>query len=107
MPVKVLDTIKEKIKNNYDKLYDDYDTNKKTILKNIQQTENNRAGEDALKSKFDNVIKEKQHYDKLKDEFDRNQRKLKKVTCFLMVDDRLKKSDEIKFLKFIIVIKHS
>jgi len=38
MPVKVLDTIKEKIKNNYDKLYDDYESNKKTILKNIQQT---------------------------------------------------------------------
>ncbi len=65
MPVKVLDTIKEKIKNNYDKLYDDYETNKKTILKSIQQTENNRAGEDALKSKFDCVIKEKQHYSKI------------------------------------------
>ena len=67
MPGKVLDAIKDKIKNNYDKLYDDYEANKKTILKNIQMAENNRAGEDALKVKFDNVIKEKNHFDRFKD----------------------------------------
>ena len=79
MTAKVLDTIKDKIKKNYDNLYDDYDANKKAILKNIQQTENNRAGEDALKNKFDYVLREKNNFDRLKDEVDKKQRKLKKV----------------------------
>lgn len=36
MSDKVLDMIKNRIKTNYDRLYENYDENKKTILKQIQ-----------------------------------------------------------------------
>ena len=44
--------IKSKIKNNYNKLYENYDNNKNLILKNIQQTETNDANQGAIKMKF-------------------------------------------------------
>jgi hypothetical protein len=37
MSDKVIDLIKNRIKSNYDKLYENYDVNKKTILRQIQQ----------------------------------------------------------------------
>lgn len=53
--------------------------NKNAIKKTIQQTENNDAGENAMKYKFENVIKEKNAYDRMKAEVENKQRKLKKV----------------------------
>jgi hypothetical protein len=53
MSEKVLDLIKNKIKNIYDQLYQNFDNNKNIILKQIQQVETNNAGENAMIGKFD------------------------------------------------------
>ena len=78
-PQQILNMIKNKIKSNYNTLYDNYDDNKTVIRKTIQQTENNDAGENAIKAKFETVIKDKNVYDRLKAEVEDKQRKLKKV----------------------------
>lgn len=44
MSMKVLDLIKNRIKTNYDKLYENYEDNKKSIIKQIQQVETNESG---------------------------------------------------------------
>ena len=72
--------IKAKIQDNYETLYSNYEENKKEILENIQQTENNQAGENALQSKAEIVVKEKHQYDKLYDEIKKKEAKLKKVS---------------------------
>lgn len=51
-PEQILEAIKNNIKNNYNKLYDNYEANKGAILKNIQQTEMNDANEGTMKQKF-------------------------------------------------------
>ena len=48
MSDKVLDLIKNRIKTNCDKLYENYDENKKAILKQIQQVESNMLSENAI-----------------------------------------------------------
>ncbi len=48
MSDKVLDLIKNRIKTNCDKLYENYDENKKMILKQIQQVETNMLSENAI-----------------------------------------------------------
>lgn len=41
---KILDLMKNKIKNNYDNLYNNYQGNKDKIIKHIQTVETNMAG---------------------------------------------------------------
>lgn len=62
---KVLDLLKTHIKNNYDSLYQNYGDNKKKILKCIQTVETNIAGENAMNSRFDELVKDKSKYDRL------------------------------------------
>ncbi len=52
MSDKVLDLIKNRIKTNCDRLYENYDENKKTILKQIQQVETNMLSENAISKGF-------------------------------------------------------
>jgi transcriptional regulator of heat shock response len=79
MSDKVLDLIKNRIKTNYDKLYSNYDENKKTILKQMQHVETNMATENTVNKGFENLIKEKSNYDKSKADLEGKQKKLKKV----------------------------
>ena len=76
---KVLEMLKTHIRTNYDNLYENYSDNKKKILKHIQAVESNIAGENAMNSRFDDLVKDKSRYDRLHAEVGDKQRKLKKV----------------------------
>lgn len=52
MSDKVLDMIKNRIKTNCEKMYENYDENKKVILKQIQQVETNMLSENAISKGF-------------------------------------------------------
>jgi len=54
---KVLETLKNRIKTNYDQLYSNYPDNKQKILKQIQTVETNIAGENQMNNKHEEVIK--------------------------------------------------
>ena len=87
MSGKVLDLIKNRIKTNCDKLYENYDDNKKIILKQIQQVETNMLSENAISKGLEHVIKEKSNYDKARADLEAKQRKLKKVLfCIILVE---------------------
>jgi hypothetical protein len=76
---KVLEMLKTHIRTNYDHLYENYGDNKKKILKHIQAVETNIAGENAMNSRFDDLVKDKSRYDRLHADVGDKQRKLKKV----------------------------
>jgi hypothetical protein len=48
---KVLETLKNRIKTNYDQLYSNYPDNKQKILKQIQTVETHIAGENQMNNK--------------------------------------------------------
>lgn len=79
MGEKVLSVLKNRIKTSYEHLYSNYPENKNKILKHIQTVEGNISGENVMKHKQEEVIKEKAKYDKLKATIEEKQRKLKKV----------------------------
>jgi hypothetical protein len=79
---KVLELLKTHIRTNYDHLYDHYTDNKKKILKHIQAVETNITGENAMNSRFDDLVKDKSRYDRLHADVGDKQRKLKKVSPF-------------------------
>lgn len=64
-------------------MYENYGENKKKILKHIQAVETNIAGENAMNSRFDDLVKDKSRYDRLHADVGDKQRKLKKVFVFL------------------------
>lgn len=66
MSEKVLDALKKRIKTNYEQLYNNYPDNKTKILKQIQTVQTNISGENVMKHKQEEVIKERAKYDKLK-----------------------------------------
>ena len=71
--------MKKKIKNNYDRLYSDYDTNKQAILKQIEQVDKNEDASSFFSNKVDSLLKEKNQYDKLKTIITKKQKQIQKV----------------------------
>ncbi len=73
---KVKDAIKNRVKTNYDKLYENYEENRNTILKQINKIESNIAQDHPQKQ---SGIKERAYWDKLTVEVQAKQKKLDQV----------------------------
>ena len=72
--------MKNKIKGNYNTLYQDYQNNRPVIRKHIQAVETQMAGDNAMQMKFEDLAKEKGKHDRIKAAVAEKRRKLKKVS---------------------------
>lgn len=75
-PSQIVEMIKNKIRSNYNNLYDNYEPNRNLIQKSIQQSEVHDANESSTKFKYDVILME----NKLKGEIEAKQNELFKVT---------------------------